>query len=569
MKFKSILLLVAILSFSCKEDDENINGTGNVEFSSSNLMEVENATSPLNVNVGVDSFNHSGGTVSVEILGADYGVDYETSEGSNLFDLTIDSQGLVSSFNLQPLDNDTIDGNKTLTINLTSTTGALALGDATSLTFTIIDNDDPLISILSFENATTTIQENAGVSTVLNVLFDQPTTDGGTVTFTATGLAVYGTDYSVDGQTTQDFTITVTPGATSASFAISPIDNAVFEADKDVTYTMSAVTGGLVLSGNVTNTITIENDDAPPAPVVDFTNATVTYNEDAGTVAVNFAFSGTTTADATIELTTSGTAVAADYNFSGSNTNPYSFAIPAGSSTGTLNLTIIDDADLESDETIVLDITSVTGGLTAGLNIQSSTLTIIDNDNTPLSFLENFETITDLTASGFETLLNGQTVDPTRVIELINSGGNFSDENDFNSPSDNGLNMFYNAGAGATTELLDNVLVSPVMTYNGMLQMKIDNSYAFKNQNNATVTYYYSETYTGSGTFNEAEWTVLGTETVTNMDGEGFGNNAFKQQSFDFSASGNFYVAIRVSQTIDASFYRTRWRFDNLRVNSL
>jgi hypothetical protein len=60
----------------------------------------------------------------------------------------------------------------------------------------------------------------------------------------------------------------------------------------------------------------------------------------------------------------------------------------------------------------------------------------------------------------------------------------------------------------------------------------------------------------------------MGTETAANMDSEGFGNNVFKRQVFNINPSANFYIAIRVSQTIDATNYRTRWRFDNLKVNS-
>ena len=171
---------------------------------------------------------------------------------------------------------------------------------------------------------------------------------------------------------------------------------------------------------------------------------------------------------------------------------------------------------------------------------------------------------------GFENILNGQTVDPTKVISLITSNGNFADVNDFNNSSNNGLNMFYNAGNGTTvTELLDNVLVSPLMNASGNMEVIIDNSYAFFNQNSSTITYYWSQTYDGSGTFTEADWNVMGTETAANMNGEGFGNNDFKQQQYNINPTGNFYIAIRVSQTMDASNYRTRWRFDNLKVNSL
>ena len=572
MKARFLLysILAIVFVFSCEDDDENLNGTGIVNFTLVELLEVENATIPLNINLGVDSFNHSGGTIDVSISGGTYGVDYETSIGSADFSVNVASGSLATSFSLIPIDNDTIDGDLNLTITLVNTTGALALGENTTLEFTILDDDNPLIAIIDFENTTGTIQENNATNYLINIPFNQTSTAGGTITISASGDAVLGTDYTVVNQSASPFTITVPAGALFASFEMAAIDNTVFEADKTAVFTITEVTGGLSTGVTTETTITIENDDLPPNPVIDF-NAlnTLTYTEDAGTITLNFDLSGITTTDASVELTTSGTVDSSDFNFVGSN-SPYTFIIPAGSTTGSVAITIVDDTTLETDETIVMDITSVTGGLDAGVTLQQQTITIVDNDAVIFNYVEDFESGSDLATLGFENILNGQTVDPTKIISLITSAGNFTDVGNINATSDNGLNLFHNAGSGTTvTELLDNVLVSPIMMASGNMEVIIDNAYAFKNQNSATVTYYYSETYNGSGTFTESEWTLMGTETAANMDGEGFGNNSYKQQQYNITTSGNFYVAIRVSQTMDAASYRTRWRFDNLKVNSL
>jgi hypothetical protein len=572
MKIRLLLLSVLyIIGFqSCEDDKDNLNGTGKVNFSLTELIEVENATTPLSVNIGIDNFNHSGGTIDVSISGADYGSDYETSAGSGNFTLEIAPQGLLTLFSIQPVDDEVIEQDKVLTISLSNPTGSIDLGESTTLTFTILDNDDPLIAMVGFENETGQIEENSSNPLTINIPFNQATTDGGTLTVSSSGDAVFGTDYTVIGQTSGDFIINVPGGATSASFDIQAIDNSVFEADKTVTFSISEVSGGLSAGVTTETTITIINDDLPPNPVIDFSAAnTLTYNEDAGTITLNFDLTGTTTADATVELTTSGTADSNDFNFGGSTANPYSFVVPSGSSTASITINVVDDIDLEDDESIILNITSVTGGLDAGLSLQQQTVTILANDAVVFNYVEDFESGADLATLGYENILNGQTVDPTVILSLITNAGAFSDVNDVNGTSDNGLNLFYNAGSGTTvTELLDNIIVSPIMNASGNMEVTIDNSYAFKNQNTATVTFYWSETYNGSGTFTESEWNVMGTETAANMDSEGFGNNVFKRQVFNINPSANFYIAIRVSQTIDATNYRTRWRFDNLKVNS-
>jgi len=578
MKLRHLLLpiLAFIFVFSCEDDDEILNGTGVVDFSLTEIVEVENATSSLTLNIGVDTFNHNGGTVDVSISGADYGTDYITSTESSTFTLTVAPQSLLADFSISPVDDEVIEEDKVLTITLSNATGSLALGENTSLVFTILDNDDPLIALVGFETETSTIQENDTNNTLINIPFDQTSTNGGTLVISSSGDANFDTDYTVTGQTSGNFTLNVPSGVDTASFEIQPIDNTMFEADKTVTFTITDVTGGLAIGPDSQTTVTIVNDDAPTNPVIDFSDSiSLTYNEDSGTATLNFELSSMTTADATLEITTSGTADASDFNFDGSTANPYSFTIPSGSTTASIDISITDDAVTETDETIILTITSVTGGLDAGLNLQQQTLTITDNDASPsFNYVETFESNDGSdgylnTTLNFQNALANQTIDPTKVIELITNAGSFSDVDEETDPSDNGLNLFYNTGNDSSLNgVVDNVVITPILEGSGAMDVSIDAAYAFKNQNAAMVTFYWSQTYDGSGTFNESEWTVMGTETVTDMDNEGFGNNSYKRQEFDISPTANFYLAIRVTGTVDDTNYRLRWRFDNIKAIS-
>lgn len=576
MKFRLLLLSIIALSCiqSCEDDEENLNGTGEVSFTNTVLVEVENATIPLGVNIGIDNFNHGGGAINVSITGATYGTDYESSEGSDSFIIEVEPQALVATFTINPIDNDVIESNKNLVITITSVSGSLALGETTTLAFTIIDNDNPLIALVEFANTTTQIEENSINSTNIEIPFDQATTDGGTITVSSSGDAIYGTDYTINGQTSDDFTLNVAAGATSANFEILPIDNTDFEADKTVTFVIDEVTGGLAVGAESQTTVTIVNDDSPPNPVIDFdASNTVTYSEDAGIATLYFVLSDITTTDATIEITTSGEVDAADFNFGGNTDNPYSFVIPAGSTTASVDITIIDDSDTEVDETLNLSITSVSGGLDMGLSLQQQTITITDNDAVvPFTYVETFESNDGSegylnTVLNYENVLVNQTIDPTKFIELITNAGNFSDVDSENGSSDNGLNFFYNTGNDSSLNgVVDNVVITPVLEGTGAMTVNIDAAYAFKNQNAVMATFYWSQTYDGSGTFNESDWTAMGTETVTNMDSEGFGNNSFKRQEFDISPTANFYIAIRVTGTVDDTNYRLRWRFDNIKA---
>ena len=557
-----------LLFFSCDEDEENLNGTGTVNFTIEELLEVENATIPLNIKLGIDSFNHKGGTVDISISGADYGVDYETSSGSADFSLIVASGSLVTSFSLTPIDNDIIDGNLNLTITIVTTTGALALGENTTLQFTILDDDDPLIALVDFESATGVLQENDATNYLINIPFNQATTDGGTITIAASGDAVLDTDYTVVSQSETPFTLTVPAGALSASFEITAIDNAVFEANKTAVFTITEVTGGLATGVTTETAISIQNDDMPPNPVIDFdiTN-TLTLNEDVGTVSLNFVLSGATSADTTIELTTSGDADASDFKFSGSNVNPYSFVIPSGSTSASVAVTIVDDSDVETTETIVIDITSVSGGLDAGVNLQQQTLTITDNDNVAFNYVETFETTSDLPSIGFEVFaLATQDLPTSKIFKYNKNAGKYADVNDAAQDSDSGLVLFYsNAQNGNGT--IDNVVITPEMQVTGNVDISVDIAYTQLPQfNNAVVTFYYSETYNTTGTWNESDWTSIGSETAQDLENEGVSVGDYKRKIMSISPSSNFYIAVRANQVIDDTFWKTQWRLDNFKV---
>ncbi|MFD1062255.1 Calx-beta domain-containing protein [Winogradskyella litorisediminis] len=565
-----LLALLLLLVSSCKDDDNEVNGTGIVEFSLENLAEIENATSSLNVNIGVDSFNHGGGTVDVTISGGVYGTDYETSQGADFFTLDIDAQSLLATFSLQPIDDELIEENQDLTITLSNATGNLNLGDNTALTFTIIDNDDPLIAVVGFEVSQSQIQENATDSNQINIAFSQETTDGGIISITSSGDAVFGTDYSIVGQTTSDFDLVIPAGATSASFEVQSIDNSVFGADKDIVFSISGVDGGLSIGTETTHTLTIENDDLPPNPIIDFdaTN-TLTYNEDAGTITLNFELSGTTTSDATVELTTSGDADASDFNFNGSNANPFVLNIPSGSSSASVDISILDDSDIELDETITLTISSVSGGLDAGVSLQSQTITITDNDFVPFNYVETFESITNLSDIGYETVLIGQ--DPSfpngSVLKYHNKVNSYTDVNDVSLTSDNGMQIFHNISGGAG--ILDHMVITQQLVGSGSMTVNLDVAYITGiNKNTTEITYYYSDTYSGSGSFVESEWNVMGTATAASLDAEGIARTQFKREAFTINPTGNFYVAIRVFQDVNPVNDVVQWRFDNFQVNS-
>lgn len=577
--FMLTLTLIALVFSSCKED-EPVDITGVVSFAKDALEEIEGATTPLPVNMAIENAGHAGGSIDVEITGGEWGVDYETNTDSSVFTLDVAANSLSTSFTILPIDDEDIEEDLELTITLKAASGSLKLGSKTSMTFTILDNDEPTISMIQFRDGSYSLAEESTTPLVVPVRFDKASTEGGTITVESSGSAVYGTDYSVDGASSETFTLTVAPGDTSASFSVNAIDNSDFAEDKDVLFVLKEVTGGLKIIGQDSTTVTIVNDDAPIIPVVDFGSSIAdSLDEDAGIISIPLIFSSALGSAATVDVTVDGASTATlgdDYLLDGGSSAPLTLNFASGATDATFELSITDDMDVDVNETIVLVLGNPTGDLNLGVDKTKITVVIKDNDQSTVTidYLETFESNTGAgnwldSALQFERIVHMQTIDTSKKITLNNVAGKFADPADPTMTSDNGLTLFYNSNQDSTLYgEIDNMVITPQLNGTGMIDVGVDLAYALKNNNLALVTFLWSETYTGNGTFNPSDWNVLATETALFMDGEGFGNNAFKRESYSINATQPFYLAVRIQQTVDMTAYRTLWRIDNFRAKS-
>ncbi|NGZ05237.1 MAG: DUF4347 domain-containing protein, partial [Magnetococcales bacterium] len=119
----------------------------------------------------------------------------------------------------------------------------------------------------------------------------------------------------------------------------------------------------------------------PPSVTLSVNNATIA--EAAGISTVTATLSGTAATSTTVTIAATGTAMGSGTDYTLSST---SITIPAGQTTGTATITAVQDATDEVDETVIIDITAVSGGGGAAESgTQQQTVTILDDDPTPAS----------------------------------------------------------------------------------------------------------------------------------------------------------------------------------------
>ena len=213
--------------------------------------------------------------------------------------------------------------------------------------------------------------EDDGAITV-TLTSDAFVVDGFTVDVsTSNGTAEAGTDYTA--VTAETITFAGTVGETQ-SFTITPTADSSVESDETLTVSMSNLVTDAANTVTITDeaTIIILNDDVP---VVSFNTTAQSSTESvtSSSIVVNLDQAGLSAA--TVDYTITGTATGGGVDYTLAN-GSLSFA--AGELSKTIDLTIVDDALIEENETVVISLSNASGA-SLGANTVF-TYTIVNND---------------------------------------------------------------------------------------------------------------------------------------------------------------------------------------------
>ena len=315
--------------------------------------------------------------------------------------------------------NDTNDEpDETVVLNMGTPTNATR-GTRTVHTVTIQDNDEATPVTVSFSTATQSNQEGVATVTVTAQL-SRAAAQAVTVPFTVSGTAVAPGDYTISSSS-----ITIPAGQLSGSATISVVDDIADEQNETVVITMGAPTNATQGTTTV-HTATIEDNDASSV-TVGFTSATQTNAESVTPVMVTVQLSAPTGLPVTVPFTLSGGATSpADYTISASP-----ITIAAGQTTGSAEVTVVNDALDEGDETIVVTMGTPVNAVASGTTIHG--VTIQDNDPATATVTwsaatqSNAESVTSVTITAQLSAASGQAVSiPFTLSGTATTPGDFT-----------------------------------------------------------------------------------------------------------------------------------------------
>ncbi|MCB0163799.1 MAG: right-handed parallel beta-helix repeat-containing protein [Anaerolineae bacterium] len=371
--------------------------------------------------------------------------DYDATTGV----LTFTPGVTVATFPV-PINDDALsEGDESLTLSLSSPVSA-TLGAIDTATLTIID--DEALPVVGYAVTNFSVNEDIG-SAVITLTLSAATGTTATVNYqTTAGTASSPADY-ID----QSGTATFNPGESSTTFTVPIVNDTDIEGDEALTLTLASPVS-LTLGSTATATLTIIDDDTP---TVDFSAASYSVDETAGTAIITVTMSVSSALQTTVDYATSdGTATdPTDYI---STTGTLTFA--SGITVQTFSVTINDDGVLEGSETVSLALSNVSNANLGNTN-NPATLTIIDDDASTIQFEPAdymvFENVGTKVIS--VTLSPAQAV--TATVDYFTSDGTATDPTDYLAASDT---LTFTPGITAVTftvSIVDDTIFEPTESF--------------------------------------------------------------------------------------------------------
>lgn len=305
--------------------------------------------------------------ISVELSAAttvDVVVEYQIEPGPGVeagdFKLLTDKVTIPAGETTAPLlidiETDTLEeGDEHLDITLVEPTNAQIALAASKHDLTIRAKALPRVS---FEAATSSAQEP--VDATFNAKLDETSDFDITATYVVTSAgAVANTDFIL-----ADGTVTFPAGMTSVPLVIDVLDDSLDEDTETVTVTLMTATNAVVEATAAAHAHAILDDMVDPQPTVQFAAGASVHGEADGMATIGVTLSAPSGRTIMVPYSVAAASTAtgnADYTITAGP-----LVIPAGMTTGTIAVTIVNDTADEPSENLLVDMGGATNATNAG-----------------------------------------------------------------------------------------------------------------------------------------------------------------------------------------------------------
>jgi hypothetical protein len=246
----------------------------------------------------------------------------------------------------------------------------------------------PFPSLIEFTQDSYSILEGGSQATITLSLSAAQFTPQ-TVVINAIGFpGITSTDYNtVPGLINNNVNIDIPANTTEVSFSVQALLDGFGELNENITFTISALSGGLIPGDQDNTQVTIVNTDQTFSQI-NFNSDTLYITEGEGPITLGLTISPSAAAIYSVVVTAfNGPSVQTDYFTSPALGNGQLLLQSAINQTSlSFNLNTFNDFLIEADEVVRFTITTVSTGLQIG-NTSSVVVIIRDNDNEPTIYV--------------------------------------------------------------------------------------------------------------------------------------------------------------------------------------
>ncbi len=426
--------------------------------------------------------------------------------------ITFDSSNwnVAQTITVTGVDDAVDDGNQTSTILLAAATsidsGYNGRKPADMMVINTDDDGQPSVT-LSIDNAS--LAEAGGVAT-LTATLTGASAQNIVVNLGYSGTSTQGNDYSASNS------ISIPAGDTTGTVLISAQQDSLDEDNESIVVDINNVSNGIE-SGTQQVNASIIDDDQPPSVTLSINTASP-LAEAAGTANLTATLSEVSGRPVTVNLAYTGTATAGtDYSKSDA------IIISAGDTFAQATLTAIEDALDEVDETIVVDISTVSNGVE--ITTEQVTASITDDDIPLVTFTTAGQSVSE--GEGTVTLSVSSDQAPASDISVA-------------------FTVTGTATAGADHDLVNGEIIIPTGQTTGTTSFNVQNDNVVEANETVIVTLNNPV----NATLGEA---TVHTVTITDNDSPGFIVSPISGNTTEEGATAAFTVTLLSSPITDVT----------------
>jgi hypothetical protein len=256
-----LAILLVFLITGCEEETEKIIPPTTVQFENSLLSIVED-TDKSNVKILLSGPAKIAGELTVQLTTADASrFTTEPAATNNVIKLPVITGESTVSFELRPLNNALLDGDKTIGFTITSITEGFVLGNNKELSATLVDDETP--AQVNFTLNAGAIRENNGEGSTVIINLSQNATANGLVHVSVeSDDAAYGAHFATEPALINGkISLPVIVGVSHVQFKVIPVNDELYNKSRTIAYTITDVEGGVVKGQSLVHELKITDDE--------------------------------------------------------------------------------------------------------------------------------------------------------------------------------------------------------------------------------------------------------------------------------------------------------------------